>query len=376
MEQELQEYITQTYPVLDYTVDTEDMTSGAQYVLSVFLPHWDLSKLHLNQFTDGLTNKLYKVVGNVETTPKEGQQKRKEKAALVRIYGKKTEILIDRERETRNLICLAREGLVPPLYGRFNNGICYGYVEGIPFSVPDMKHPEKSRLVAARMAQFHNANIVGERVPTLFTTIRKWLGKIPSSYPDPDKDARFKKQFSIESAYKELQFLEEELIHNTTEQPVVCFCHNDLLSGNIIYQPANVPQGTEARVAFIDLEYSSFNYRAHDIGNHFSEMMGYTVDPSLFPSKEFQLSWLRSYLETSNKLQGVETAVTQEDLEKLYNEVRRFSICAHFHWGIWALVQGRYSDNAGFDYINYSNLLLNAYRKRKADIFPEHQCYI
>jgi len=51
-----------------------------------------------------------------------------------------------------------------------------------------------------------------------------------------------------------------------------------------------------AKVAFIDLEYSSFNYRAFDIGNHFSEMMGYTVDPALFPSKEFMMQWLQTYL--------------------------------------------------------------------------------
>lgn len=61
-----------------------------------------------------------------------------------------------------------------------------------------MKHAEKAALVAARMAQFHNAEIVGDKSPTLFKTIRKWLGKVPPSYPDPDKDARFKKQFSIE----------------------------------------------------------------------------------------------------------------------------------------------------------------------------------
>lgn len=99
-----------------------------------------LISVHLKQFTDGLTNKLYKVVGHVDTTPRNpngaSEPTFKQKTALVRIYGKKTEILIDRERETRNLVCLARAGLVPPLYGRFKNGICYGYVEGIPFSVP------------------------------------------------------------------------------------------------------------------------------------------------------------------------------------------------------------------------------------------------
>jgi len=49
-----------------------------------------------------------------------------------------------------------------------------------------------------------------------------------------------------------------------------------------------------------------------------------------------------------------------------------FISCLYLQWGIWALVQGRYSDNTGFDYVNYSNLLLTAYRKRKAEIFPDH----
>jgi len=44
MEQDLDDFIARTYPVLDYTIDTQNMTDGAQYVLSVFLPNWDTSK--------------------------------------------------------------------------------------------------------------------------------------------------------------------------------------------------------------------------------------------------------------------------------------------------------------------------------------------
>jgi ethanolamine kinase len=49
--------------------------------------------------------------------------------------------------------------------------------------------------------------------------------------------------------------------------PVV-FCHNDLLLANIIY---NTKKRT---VTFIDYEYSSYNYQAFDIGNHFAEFAG------------------------------------------------------------------------------------------------------
>jgi hypothetical protein len=44
-------------------------------------------------------------------------------------------------------VCLAKLGICSPLYGRFNNGICYGYVEGKPFTPDDMKAPEKFKLV-------------------------------------------------------------------------------------------------------------------------------------------------------------------------------------------------------------------------------------
>jgi ethanolamine kinase len=49
--------------------------------------------------------------------------------------------------------------------------------------------------------------------------------------------------------------------------PVV-FCHNDLLLANVIY---NAKKST---VTFIDYEYSSYNYQAFDIGNHFAEFAG------------------------------------------------------------------------------------------------------
>lgn len=60
-------------------------------------------------------------------------------------------------------------------------------------------------------------------------------------------------------------------------------CHNDLLSGNILFRP--LPEATpqqqqekefqkgsnsNRQVFLIDYEYAAYNYRAFDLANHFS----------------------------------------------------------------------------------------------------------
>lgn len=42
---------------------------------------------------------------------------------------------------------------------------------------------------------------------------------------------------------------------------------------------------------------------SYDIANHFCEMMGYNVDASRFPTKEFQLEWLRAYIAAQRSLE-------------------------------------------------------------------------
>ncbi len=70
---------------------------------------------------------------------------------------------------------------------------------------------------------------------------------------------QFKEQFSIEKCRGELVFLESNL--ENTESDVV-FCHNDLLCANILYQPPTETGHVRGKVAFIDYEYGSYNWRA------------------------------------------------------------------------------------------------------------------
>lgn len=117
--------------------------------------------------------------------------------------------------------------------------------------------------------------------------------------------------------------------------PVV-FAHNDLLLGNIIYTES------QNKVTFIDYEYAAYNYQAFDIGNHFAEFAGLDVaDKSRYPSKEFQLQWLREYLETWRAQD--DGSVTRSDVERLYVHVNKFALASYLFWTVWALIQAEHS---------------------------------
>lgn len=71
-------------------------------------------------FTDGITNKLIGCyVGNTM-----------EDVVLVRIYGNKTELLVDRDEEVKSFRVLQAHGCAPQLYCTFNNGLCYEFIQG------------------------------------------------------------------------------------------------------------------------------------------------------------------------------------------------------------------------------------------------------
>ena len=96
-----------------------------------------------------------------------------------------------------------------------------------------------------------------------------------------------------------------------------------------------------------------------------------TVDYSLYPTKDVQLRWLRGYLEEKRKLQGSADDVSNAELEELYRQTNKcalvgrcsrvltflsYIVCicslqlSHLMWGLWALVQARYS-SIDFDYL-------------------------
>ena len=126
----------------------------------------------------------------------------------------------------------------------------------------------------------------------------------------------------------------------------ILFCHNDLLLGNVIYTEEN------QKVTFIDYEYAEPNHQAFDIGNHFSEFPGIgsdlenAINYSKYPSREFQLQWLKVYLQ---EFRG-SSHVTDNDIEILFKQVNKFALASHFLWTCWALIQAEHS-TINFDFV-------------------------
>jgi len=114
--------------------------------------------------------------------------------------------------------------------------------------------------------------------------------------------------------------------------------------------------------------YSGYNYLAYDIGNHFNEFAGVSeVDYNLYPSRKLQEQWLRSYLEAYKEYKGFGTDVTEKEVEVLYVQVNQFALASHFFWGLWALIQAKYS-TIDFDFLGYAVVRFNQYFKMKNEV--------
>ncbi|KAF8978254.1 hypothetical protein BGZ46_006661 [Entomortierella lignicola] len=356
IEEDMDQLINDSVPTLDLTVYHDDLFNGAASVIKTLFPEWNTNDISYLQFKDGITNKLICCTHNPTGTQ-----------VLVRAYGKKSEVIIDRRQEIMNMVILSKLGLCPPLFGKFKNGLAYGCVPGKVYKVSDMRDPHKMELVARKLAIWHTTvKIPGERVSKLFKTIHKWIKEVPESYSKPAVQEVFAKNFDMTKLRQELLVLEEHLVK--LNSPVV-FCHNDLLYGNLIYDEA------KDDAFFIDYEYGSYSYRAFDIANHFNEWCGFECEYENYPSKEVQLKWLRSYLEAgqsegsdSSSSRSDESEVSQEEVEQLYREVNKFALASHFYWGVWALVQAQLSD-IDFEYMPYAVLRFAEYFKRRDEFF-------
>lgn len=169
----------------------------------------------------------------------------------------------------------------------------------------------------------------------------------------------------LDNLQEQANFLKAEL--QMLNSPIV-FCHNDLLLKNILYDES------QNKVTFIDFEYSDYNYQAFDIANHFCEFCGVdNFEPSLYPSKDFQLRWLRIYLQKWNSHNDITptAAELEQSVESLYDVVSRFALASHLYWGLWAVVQANNS-SIDFNYLGFAHKRLEEYFKRKHELFGKN----
>ncbi|XP_071840201.1 ethanolamine kinase 1-like [Apostichopus japonicus] len=341
------------YLKLDLLLDENKLQEGALAVLKHVRPDWDRANVNCKVFTDGISNKL---IGAYL-----GDDKRN--MVLVRIFGRKTELIINRELELKAFQVLYEAGLGPKLHATFKNGISYGYMPGSILSTESVRSDELYPIIAKEMARLHTLKPKDgfKNEPALFVTLRNWLKVLPEQFEDEKKNERYVKEGpSHERLEEEMKQLEEVLL--PLKSPVV-FAHNDLLLANIIHDKQ------ENKVYFIDYEYANYNFQAFEIGNHFDEYCGVDeVDYNLYPEKEHQLKWIREYLKAWNELNKIAEPITDLQVEKLYVLANKFSLAAHFFWGTWGLIQA-HNSTIDFDFLDYGIARFNEYFKNKEKFF-------
>ncbi|XP_057290691.1 ethanolamine kinase 1-like isoform X2 [Hydractinia symbiolongicarpus] len=322
-------------PHFDVKITDKNLDNTVRSLMSHIKKSWDITKLHHKVYDSGITNKLvgyYVVDGDLKVSTRFGEYGRSD-IVLVRIYGSKTELIIDRAQELRNFQELSRCSAAPPLYCTFQNGYCYRYLEGKVLGVEDFKNPVILNLCAKYIAKLHSLRLSDEYLKqhkmesTLFSTMRKYINLIPAEYESKEKQERFLSAVpSKKDLLGEVSVIEEAV--SKLEKKMITFCHNDLLCANFIFDEY------EEEIHCIDYEYGCPNYAAYDIANNFNEFA------------------------------GINRAVQKADVDGLYVQVNQFSLASHLFWGIWALVQAHVSQ-IDFDYMEYGILRFNEYFARK-----------
>eukprot|EP00178_Gracilaria_changii_P027537 TRINITY_DN886_c0_g2_i1.p2 TRINITY_DN886_c0_g2~~TRINITY_DN886_c0_g2_i1.p2 ORF type:complete len:348 (-),score=42.90 TRINITY_DN886_c0_g2_i1:935-1978(-) len=285
--------------------------------------------LRIERISGGITNQIFKV----------SHASNKRLSVLVRIFGG-TDIFTPAQRAEENQVFaqLAREGIAPALLAVFGNGRVEQFFDARPITLDEMTTDVVCYGVAKAMAHMHSFRPSGiDTEPRVWDVIDTWF-KEALRLPERQELAA---QFDLPQCLSWLKTVRKRLEKYNS---AVVYAHNDLLCGNILLSEQN-------EVKIVDFEYGSFNYRAFDIANFFSECMGGTIDGRVHPEKYPNLRFRTKFCETYLQERGEDTS--KEAVQKLIRESEDYELLTHLYWGFWALVQSG-SSTVDFPYTMFA----------------------
>ncbi|KAL8758443.1 MAG: hypothetical protein Q9184_003931 [Pyrenodesmia sp. 2 TL-2023] len=376
-------------PLSHNSADSE--ASALRLALTVF-PEWekDDGKIEFIRFKEGITNTLLKAV---KRRPGSTEKEIDNEAVLIRAYGKGTDVLIDRERESQSHSLLCKHGLAPELLARFQNGLIYRFIRGQVCNSEDLTQERIWRGVARRLGEWHailpivsaatstaaveadtplelfaqdpsypkptaediNRITPSKAVPNLWTVIQKWIFALPVA-TEVDKKRKYDLQQELERTVAELADIP------SLGKDGLVFAHCDLLSGNVIVHPHESKASTSIEtVSFIDYEYATPAPAAFDLANHFSEWAGFECDYNVLPTRSTRRAFIDEYLDSYTSHSPLPLDVDRQNyVEQLFKEVDVYRGVPGLYWGIWALIQATISQ-IDFDYATYAEARLQEY---------------
>ncbi|KAK5832661.1 Choline kinase alpha [Gossypium arboreum] len=300
----------------------------------------DMEEFHVFPLKGAMTNEVFQI--NWPTNHGDLHQK-----VLVRVYGKGVEVFFNRDDEIRTFECMSELGQGPRLLGRFSDGRIEEFIHARTLSAADLRVPEISSLIAAKLREFNNLDMPGPKNVLLWERLRTWLSQA-KRFCSPSTA----KEFGLDGLEEEISILEKELTQGYQE---IGFCHNDLQYGNIMMDE-------ETRViTLIDYEYASYNPVAYDLANHFCEMAAnyhsetpHILDYSIYPDLEERRRFISAYLVSSGN------EYSDAKVEQLLSDAEKYTLANHLFWGLWGIISG-HLNKIDFNYLEYARQRFQQY---------------
>ncbi|KAM9177418.1 choline/ethanolamine kinase isoform 1-T1 [Dugong dugon] len=343
-------------------------------------------ELRVNPVSGGLSNLLFRC-SLPEHLPSHGEEPRE---VLLRLYGAILQGVDSLVLESVMFAILAERSLGPQLYGVFPEGrleqyippfpscpsplttLIGSWVQSRPLKTQELREPVLSAAIATKMAQFHGMEMPFTKEPHwLFGTMERYLKQIQDLPPTGLPQLNLLEMYSLKDEMDNLRKLLD-----STPSPVV-FCHNDIQEGNILL--LSEPENADS-LMLVDFEYSSYNYRGFDIGNHFCEWVYdytheewpfYTARPADYPTRGQQLHFIRHYLAEGRKDKIPSPEEQRKVEEDLLLEVNRYALASHFFWGLWSILQASMS-TIEFGYLEYAQSRFQFYFQQKRQLTTLH----
>ncbi|KAM9072611.1 choline/ethanolamine kinase isoform 1-T1 [Megaptera novaeangliae] len=355
-------------------------------------------ELRVDPVSGGLSNLLFRC-SLPDHLPSVGEEPRE---VLLRLYGAILQGVDSLVLESVMFAILAERSLGPQLYGVFPEGRLEQYIpvrarprpprsisfpspyspsqclpshpspQSRPLKTHELREPVLSAAIATKMAQFHGMEMPFTKEPRwLFGTMERYLKQIQDLPPTGLPQMNLLEMYSLQDEMGSLRKLLD-----STPSPVV-FCHNDIQEGNILL--LSEPENADG-LMLVDFEYSSYNYRGFDIGNHFCEWVYdytheewpfYKAQPANYPTRGQQLHFIRHYLAEVKKGETVSREEQRKLEADLLAEANRYALASHFFWGLWSILQASMS-TIEFGYLEYAQSRFQFYFQQKGQLTSFH----
>ena len=290
-------------------------------IFADLIPEGKDCDIEVSILSGGITNKLYRA-------------KCEKGDVAIRIYGDKTEMFIDRDREASALQQMADAKISSKLikYIPEKNVTIVEFITGAyTMKNSDFLKDELRETIMDPVRRIHRS---GAKVDYIFNPYEqcikmyKILENLNVSFPE----------FDIEGVLARLKVLIEKI--GIPEKDYV-MTHNDLLADNFILVTDEYRKKYEKPLYIIDWEYAGMGPKYYDLADMFQEI--------LVP-RDVELKIVESYCEGKN----FEENLYYCDMFKPFPDI---------YWFLWSLIQKTVStiefDFYNYGYVKYNNALKN-----------------